>query len=80
MHFAYHTMVNLIFYFLFAMLISMIFLGNYRDQASTVLWFAKTFGLIPRSMILEEESSGIEHTIRLGNIIVHICLKLPDIF
>jgi len=37
-----------------------------RDRANAALWFAETYGLMPKSLTMEEGGSRKQHTINLG--------------
>ena len=38
----------------------------FRDKSECALWFAETYGLLPKSLIVQEKETGLSHEVQLS--------------
>ena len=38
----------------------------FRDKSECALWFAETYGLLPKSLIVEEKETGLSHEVQFS--------------
>lgn len=41
-------------------------MATFRDKSECALWFAETYGLLPKSLIVQEKETGLSHEVQFS--------------